>query len=300
MKYYYCYLWVLLLTVSTSTFGANFDMISDLGTSAYTIANGRVQGLSNASYAIFENPAAIQPEKKLTAAVFGVRLLQEVDYSALSVAYKLPIGSIGLGYMSASVADIPRTEDNGVTIVRIGSFNYKNDLIKIGYQLNVMPQVSVGVSSQYYLSQFEDVNGIGSNMDFGLYWTLSPYTHVSLFQKNIIPGKKVIFNDSEKEYLAQESYLSVQTRIKNLQPSLQLKYKDKLTSISGGLTLITPSPYLFISGGIHTDYVVGKLSQTNSIGVTLLLGTFEWNYAFEQSDYISSPNQHYISMSISI
>lgn len=282
--------------VQSAVIGTGFEMISDLGTSAATISQGRVQGVAQSPYAIFENPAFIQPKTPVGVSLFATRLFDEVDYVSVAASFKLPKGSLGIGYMSAGVGHIPEAYDNEVTLVESGSFNYKNDLIKLAYQFNLGEKIVFGVSSQYYHQTFADVDGDGLNLDMGVGILLTPTTRISVFRKNISSNKSVAYKDGSKEILLSESYFSLKTAVWLFKPSVQLKIKEGQSSWSGGIEVPTLSPNLVLSGGIHTDYESGVRTQVNSVGVSLLLGVSELHYAYEQTGYSYKPDQHYVSL----
>ena len=77
-----CFL--MQMTVASAT----FSMPSELGTSAEMIALGNVEGFSKSSNSVFENPAALYRIKSMGFSFFSSELLNEVNYTSISSAFR--------------------------------------------------------------------------------------------------------------------------------------------------------------------------------------------------------------------
>ena len=121
----------LILYGASPTFSANYDLITDFGTSADMISIGNIQGFSDSSSAIFDNPAALHTIKTFSMDVFSSTVFTEVTYQTISLAFPLLKGTVGLGYMSSGVEDIPVTYLDGNGFVQTNtSFSVKSSVGK--------------------------------------------------------------------------------------------------------------------------------------------------------------------------
>ena len=98
-----------------------------------------------------------------------------------NISSKLPIGTIGLGYMSVVIDDIPFTyeeffgneelyagyEDRDTEYHILRYFQYRNILAKVAYQISQNDHLHFGISTVYYQTDIDDIVGRGFNFDLG-------------------------------------------------------------------------------------------------------------------------------------
>mgnify|MGYP001228521641 FL=1 len=288
----------------TSTLCAsNFVMITDLGTSAKSIALGNIDGYSNSASAIFTNPASLTYTKGHSIALFGTTLMDQVNYYSVSFSTRIFAGTLGLGVFEQSTNNIPRTaqktieEDLDQTIYQIGSFDYKNSVVKASYQAMLTKKLSMGLNYSLYSIVFDGYDGTGSNFDLGLFYKLNN-VGVSVFTQNIIPKQYVVFSNSNKELLPTTVSTSIVYPIKSFTVIPQVKYSKRNVLISSGLRY-SPGflPFLSLMAGYkqQLDYSLEK-HQKVTLGLELRLFDLHLHYAYERSDYYLTDNNNYFSI----
>ena len=76
------YIILYIICVTNVIFSeANYNMISDLGSSAAVIRKANIEGFSNSSNLIFENPAALFKIKNTSASFFTSTIMNEVSFN---------------------------------------------------------------------------------------------------------------------------------------------------------------------------------------------------------------------------
>ncbi len=302
-----CFLLILaILTMSSESYGANYLMLTDLGSSAEMIRRGNIEGFSAGSNGIFENPAGLYRVNKISTSVFSSKLMDEVNYRNVSVAYSSDIGVIAIGYMDAGVDDIISTklqgEGDNATVIADGTFSYKNRVMKIGYQTSITDQLHLGVSGVGYLNEISTYSGTGYNIDVGLIYLFSEL-EVSLLVRNLIP-LKVDYSDTDdasysgEEDLPMQMVLSAAYPFGDLDIMGQFKYDGTNTLMGAGLEY-TPKflmEMLTLSAGYKEYSALDTISNTVTFGAGLNLFGLSLDYAYEQSDHFEYDSNNFASV----
>lgn len=154
---------VMFLGVAQSVVAADYELLTDLGSSAETISLGNVEGLNGSASGIFENPAALNRVEHTSIGLFMTTLMDDVYYKNISLASRMPVGVVGFGYSEASVFNIPVSAENTITkeFYVKDTFDYRDSMMKFGYSLELDPDLTVGGSYVYYLRTFGNVKEIG-------------------------------------------------------------------------------------------------------------------------------------------
>jgi len=298
-------IWMVAIVMPVN--GADFAMISDLGTSARHIAIGGVDGFSDAAESIFENPAGLYRVNGFSLSVFSSKVMNEVQYTNLALSTETPIGRLGVGFMEATVSNVPVTDATKQVInaqevvndVFIKDwFDYKNSLYKVAYQTRVLPQLEVGVSYVYYHQSYYSVSGHGSDLDVGMIYT-QPNYEVSLLARNVLPDTKVVYNTGAYEPLPTQYVASMKRAFKwGLDVYPQVKYTQEQFLPSVGAKY-TPNflPFIHFMAGYKTflTYTEGR-KHNASFGIGLDLMGLTVYYAYERSDYALKDHKNYFSI----
>lgn len=305
MKQIYAALMVLSLILAQAgkVQGADYFMISDLGASAETIGMGAVEGFNQSASTIFENPAGLSRIPHQSLSLFTTTVMGEVHYSNIALSTTTQYGSFGIGFMQAAVFGIEHTTldtDTDQSVISDGQFDYKNTIYKFSYQRQLKPNLSLGVSSVMYNSQFYDVKGTGYDFDAGAIWTKGKF-ETSLFARNILPHGKVKYNESRIEPLPFQLVGSAKLNVKGVDilPQIKIQQENVLPSIgfrySPGFL-----PFLDFLAGYKQHLTATNESRQNlTFGFGLNLYGLHFNYAYERSDYIPMDNKSYFSINTS-
>ena len=308
------------------------------GNSARMIALGNIEGMSESSFSIFENPASLSSIENFSTSFFTTTLMSEAVYLNGSFALRIPVGVLGFGFMDLSIRDIPRTSysltDSNRDLFSVAyNFDYVNSLYKLSYQISANKLLHYGVSGTYYLVKFDTVKGSAFNMDFGIFFDTNTLD-VSFVMKNFMSSSQMSYSDSDTEVpfcvsdcettlnhwnnsegnsetLSLETVYSVKYKLRHFSFMGQLKTigSDRDVERSMGVEF-NPSFLKFfrVYAGMRKFNIVqsilgevqiaSKNSQTVGIGLDLLGINFD--YAYGQSDHVEYQHKHFFSLSVGL
>ena len=125
-------------------------LITDLGTSAKMIGIGNIEGFDNSASIVFENPAGLYRLEGISVGVFATEIMHEVLFKNMSLAFKTDFGTFGLGYMSATIDDIPHTYETNTNRYDVSYyFGYESAIAKLCYQNSLSKEINYGFSLNY-------------------------------------------------------------------------------------------------------------------------------------------------------
>jgi hypothetical protein len=295
------YILIVFIIIHSSLMATDFAVISDLGSSARSIGIGNVEGFSSAADTIFENPAGLTRISDYNISAFNATLLNDIHYYSLNLASHTKYGYVGVGLYEVSVKSIPETFiDENTTVKKVSilnTFDYKDNIFKLGYAFNVNDTLALGVNGTLYDRKFYTITGSAIDLDFGALKKFDKTT-LSFMIKNILPRKNFTYNDGSTETIPTSIYVSLKSTYRDFEFYPQLKYTNSQPLISMGM-VYDPSylPLLNFLFGYkqHLSYVYEK-QQTGTIGVGLSLLDMNFYYSFEKSDYKLNDNNSYFSI----
>jgi hypothetical protein len=303
---------IIIFLIGSSKVGAvgDYFMLTDLGTSAKTIRIGNIEGFSQYPNTVFENPAGLHRTNKIAVSAFTTTLMEEVEYKNIAVSMRLPVGILGVGYMSAQVADIPHTfinESKGNEFDIDGYYNYINSLTKISYCISQSKELHIGASVSHYYTDVYSYKGEGYNFDAGILIETDTLA-LSIIVKNAAPNLVVNYENSEDanysglENLPLQTIYSIRYNLSDFQLYGQLKNGNRRQMTSSVGINYTPSfiPFFSISAGYKELLVLEEVKNNFTLGLGLNLFGVSFDYAYEQSEHILYNHKHYFSLGIGI
>ena len=336
---------IIVLLISLFAFAqvnvAEVNFFSSLspGSSARMIALGNVEGMSESSFSVFENPASLFSVNKFSTSYFTTTFMSEVVYMNGSVALRLANGVLGFGFMDLSVRDIPRTtytltEDNRDLFSVAYNFDYINSLYKLSYQISANEMLHYGVSGTYYLVKFDTVQGTAFNMDFGVFVNTNSLD-ISFVMKNFMSSTEMSFSDTDTEIpfciedcdsgtLDHWNNSEGETETLSLETIYSVKYKLRHFSFMGQFKTVGSDRDVEKSFGVEfnptflkffsvyagsrqfniVQSILGEVqvaSKTSqTVGVGLDLLGINFDYAYGQSDHVEYQHKHYFSLSVGL
>ncbi|MFA6169381.1 MAG: hypothetical protein WC772_01240 [Candidatus Margulisiibacteriota bacterium] len=298
--------------------GGQFSQAAVIGTTddALTIGGGaRPIGMGRAFTAIvddadapFINPAGLAGIKGPQAMSMYTNLLGEVYYQEFSGAVPTPNGTVGLGYITTGVNNIPTTPI---------PTDYYDSLFLVSYSVPIARFFDYGknvfIGLNYKIFNRGYTGGIGqfatgTSADAGLLVIVNPNLSLGLCRQNILPvsmGGVLRLDGGAEEALAGITKAGV--AIKPIpQPKLTVAVDVDLPAQSArpltshlGLEW-KENNYLMLRAGIDQSVDPGTATQTSwnpSFGTSLTVGNFRVDYAYHQ--YYNDPGlaTTYVSMS---
>jgi hypothetical protein len=310
-------LFLIIILLTPQIFGeADYFMSTDVGSSARMIRIGNIEGFSDLSSAIFENPASLYKTKTISTAMFTTTFMEEVKYLNLSASARTPFGVFGAGYMSVGVPDIPYTQENEHgEYYAARYFNYENMMGKLAYQFSQTKNLHIGVAGTYYLTSIDQVQGKGYNIDVGLLWDIEAL-RVSIVMKNVATSMKVNYTHeaiptyNATENLPLQTIYALQYNWSGIDFYGQIKQTGNNKNIlkSVGINL-SPSfaKFLSLSAGYKEFPEIKEIANEwqESVGSNWVAGVgldlmgVSFDYAYETSEHIEFNHKHYFSVGVS-
>ncbi|MDI6731693.1 MAG: S-layer homology domain-containing protein [Candidatus Margulisbacteria bacterium] len=310
--------------------------LTEIGVGARTLGLGRAfSGGVNDAAAIFTNPAGLTLSDGIKIMSMSGTLLSDVNYLVLGVGSDVPVGKIGVGYISAGVSDITLTQVVGTgssaSVEVTGISSYTSSLFFLSYASELsrffrgnLKNVSVGANLKYYLQGFsgggsvmQDANGTGMDLDAGILWQASPWARLGLNANDILPsslgGKfRWVKNGAEESipYAARiGGHLDLigdkALKMNSEQNMAVLFDYEVLRGDNEPKTLhlgceYSPLKVLALRIGIDqkakADLSGVGVDNNLTAGVGIYLGGFSFDYAYHQFGEISGNTTHFFSI----
>lgn len=308
MKRLFFLLALVCMVGASAVYGqAEFFQGTNLGSSARMIRMANVEGFSQLSSSVFDNPAGIalvQYPRHFN--FFYSKLMDEVEYKNIAGTVKTPYGIFGAGIMLTEVAgiavttqDITSDPDNPIFLETGETFNYSNGVAKFTYAFSQSENLHFGISGSYYFTKIYTYDGNGTNVDAGMLYD-TPVFGASIVLRNVASGLKVKYSNGSTETLSLQTVYGVRYR---LMPDInvfgQLKIVGGSKKMANSFAAVyTPAflPYITVSGGYKEFLVLKDVKGGMSFGIGLNLDSITADYAFEQSDHPEFNGKHYLSM----
>jgi hypothetical protein len=299
------YLISTFFILSTAIFGEaykDYNIHTEHGISARSIALGSVEGFSNSATSIFDNPAGLYRVKNYSLSIFKSTIMDyQVFYNSVAFAGTTPFGKIGFGFYEAASFEIPETGVSTIggidKYVITDNFDFKSSIYKFSYQGTLKPNLYVGTSYTLYSQRFYDVNGKGSNFDAGLIYK-GKKTEYSGLIRNLFPNAKVRYSNYDPESLPTHIVVSAKRKVWKLESFTQIKKvrRHYLPSLAFKIAPKQMSYIQFMTGFKEQLDVTYGRNKKWTFGIGLDLFDVHFNYAYERSDYILQDGKNYFSM----
>lgn len=291
---------IFLFMVSSSIFGATYQTMSELGTSASMIGLGNIHGFEKSANVIFENPAGLNNIKGVSAGSFSTELMGgEIQFRNLSLGIKTHVGSFAIGVMESAVTDIPHTDIQDDEYIQIGSFGYKNQMAKLGYAFKFNDRVTLGANLVGINHDIGTVNAQTINTDVGalievdrlnlsfvlqnaLFWQDLNYSNGGSenIPTTVIGGLKVGLLDDLDGFFQLKTFLREEHQLM----SLGLAYQPNIVGRLVTLRL-----------GWKEFLIMNQKHSSTTFGIGLDLLNVGFDVAYEKSTYFELDSKQYVS-----
>jgi hypothetical protein len=201
---------IVFMLFSTAAFAASSGATVDpsqVGVGARPLAMGKAfVGFKNDASSIFINPAGLADIKFPKATSMSGQLLSDINYVVVGGAGPTDYGTFGIGYISATLPNIPVTTITGsgttAVVVPAGSTSYYSSIVTLSYanDVNKLPMLSnynnmtFGVNLKYFMQGFngggsalKDANGTGFDMDLGVQYVPRKEVTLGFSALNFLP-----------------------------------------------------------------------------------------------------------------
>ncbi|NBV82905.1 hypothetical protein EBR57_02130 [bacterium] len=297
-------IWVLVLSSAVSA-DADYFMGTEVGSSARGIRIGGVEGFSNNSDSIFENPAALFRIQSTSLSMFSTTIMGEIPYYNAAIGMATSYGNFALGFNTVGVADIPKARlmaagTQWEYLEQIGSFSLTKSVYKLGYSIAQSERVHLGVAATYYSTVVDDKSGAGFNFDAGLLYDADGFG-VSLLLRNVATGLKVKYNEGQTENLPLETVVSTRLAFGDFDVMGQMRIIGSSKKLAKSAALnYTPSfiPLIRVSGGYKEFPVLDEIRGKVAVGLGIDAFGNQFDYAYEHSDHPEYSGIHYFSLAL--
>ena len=159
---------IAILICSQASYAGVAELVTNIGASAEYIAVGGNDSVSYGAHSVFNNPTQIADNDSFSVSLFTTTIMQDVNYRNAAISKQWGRFSAGVGYMDATVEDIPETleiEDDEIGISSYYSAQAK--AIKGAFSYKASEQFSIGMLINHYHNQVHNVIGSATNTDIG-------------------------------------------------------------------------------------------------------------------------------------
>ena len=291
---------IFLFAVSGSIFGATYQTMSELGTSASMIGLGNIHGFEKSANVIFDNPAGLNNIKGISAGSFSTELMGgEIQFRNLSLGIKTHVGSFAIGVMESAVSDIPETAIQDNEYIQIGSFGYKNQMAKLGYAFKFNKRVTLGANLVGINHEIGTVNAQTINTDLGalievdrlnlsfvlqnaLFWQDLNYSNGGSenIPSTVIGGLKVGLLDDLDGYFQLKTFLREDHQLMSLGVAYQPNIVGRLVTLRLGW---------------KEFLILNQKHSSITLGIGLDLMNVGFDVAYEKSTYFEVDSKQYVS-----
>ncbi|MEW6525126.1 MAG: hypothetical protein AB1444_00495 [Spirochaetota bacterium] len=223
---------------------------------------------------------AFETAQPLALSVWAIAPAYQANPSPIisGVTYANPFGYPDLYRTTSFIHTATNGYSAGLQWQYFGIPEYREDTVSVGAGWAIVPWISLGVEVHDYILSIhtEEYTYTQSLYDYGVYCTIKPFDHVSLFvmQNNI----RNFHNDG---YIPTESILSARVEIFNgCAIEYKLQYSDYISQI-------------FKINGYITRYCAVDIAYSrelnlSSAGITILWGSFLMRYEMNHHSFLGN------------
>ena len=209
-------IWLLGFSFCYAAVVGSTDDAMTIGGGARPIGMGRTfTAIADDCDTIFLNPAGLASLKGPQAMSMFTNLLGEIYYMEVSGAVPSPFGTIGVGYITTGVNNIPTTPISTDYYDSLLALSYSTPLSRFFmYAQNVFVGVNYKIYNRGYtggVNQF----GSGMSMDLGLKYIVSPNLSLGINRQNFLPvsmGGVIRLGSGAEESLASITKVGIAVR----------------------------------------------------------------------------------------
>ncbi|MBN2057478.1 MAG: S-layer homology domain-containing protein [Candidatus Saganbacteria bacterium] len=279
---------------------------SIVGVGARSLAQGRCYAaFSGGPDSIFLNPAALTQQPRWGLTSMYSKLINQVNYVQLGWINPLDLGTVGVGYLDASISGLQNAVRDPVTgriTFEAGLINYHNTIYYLSFGRVLLKDLSAGIHLKFYNQGYSNgVTGTGYDADLGLVYQAMPGLKIGFVQGNFIPasmGGKITWASGAEEALASTSRIGVNYSGGLYNLSADYKIYPMLADEPGLLKLgaeLWLAPTLALRLGSDQE-----TSETNfTAGLGVIFSEFEFDYAYHQYGAAEN-NTHVFSFSYGV
>ena len=315
--------WVMMAVFAvTVIWGVSAIDLTDIGSSADSIAGGGVNLVNRGASSIFQNPAVIDHRLNWSLDFFQTQPVDDIYVQSLSASRSYLNYSVGVGYLGTSASDIENTSDtlnaqNGEIQSLNTVHNYQYGTYYLSGKKDFLNGFSGGLSLKYTQLNLAQIKGAGINSDLSMIWEKSGNI-ISVGANNILTGNKLKYKDNENTVYQSETYplklfVSGATYFRFNQVIARIFAQVQKNTLKGNEVgeIFSPTlvsfgtrlkylkiPYIELMLGYRTVPYLNQTKARQSMGINLKSGGLQLSYAYERSNTPVFDNHHYISLSL--
>ena len=323
--------WGLLVVFLSAqmSWGISADL-GEVGVGARPLSLGKAYtGYSQDGSAIFTNPAGLGVNPAFKFMSMTGKLLEDITYVSCGISNPYPLGTLGVGYISAATSSIPLTTlltypTGTYEVVPNGVTDYSSSVLYLSYGKEFIKDLALGANLKLYNQGFslnsgsmEGASGSGMDMDLGLNWKFRPGFSAGALLKNILPmslgGKFTWKRNNVEEGIAGSVLLGLEANLLGAAGLYQYRDQEVYITLDAELnpTLKRPglwhagaewwmTPLVALRAGIDqkakaTETGVG-VDNNLTAGLGLKYQGFSFDYAYHQYGELTENTTHFFSL----
>lgn len=262
--------------------------------------------VSDDTNAIFANPAGLGLQKAWGVTSMTTKLLERVDYKLAGAVYPTALGTIGIGYLSASTpAGYLTTDKASITSAQAISYSSSMIILSYGKEINELirgsnsiGKLSVGANLKAVSNNFggTDASGSGTTLDLGVIYRPNANFSAGLNLQNL--SNSVSWKSGTAEKMARTAILGGAYNFDKGLATVDLELGASAPLLHGGVEY-RPQSTLAFRVGVDQS----MLSQTETAvnltgGLGFKVNGIGFDYAYRQDSSLGDNSTHYFSVSI--
>lgn len=249
---------------------------------------------------MFNNPAGMYDQSLQMSSMY-TSLLGDVNYMVLGANWPVGLGSLGLGLAGSNVSSVITPTQAGFDY-----FNYYNNVLAMSYA-SKYKNLTWGARLKYFDEGFTgstNYAGRGWDLDLGAHFMLGKKTRLGLVFSNIIPvsmGGRIVWPNGDEEEIpfgARIGIASTQWRdnvLLALDADLVRRSTYGSRTHAGAEWKVNNN--FRLRGGLDQSYSLGRIQADPTVGLTLQLQAFSFDYAYHPYFEDIGSLTHYFSFS---
>lgn len=249
---------------------------------------------------MFNNPAGMYDQQLQMSSMY-TSLLGDVNYMVLGANWPVGLGSLGLGLAGSNVSSVITPTQAGFDY-----FNYYNNVLAMSYA-SKYKNLTWGARLKYFDEGFTgstNYAGRGWDVDLGAHFMMGKKTRLGLVLSNIIPvsmGGRIVWPNGDEEEIpfgARIGIASHQWRddvLLALDADLVRRSTYGTRTHAGAEWKVNNN--FRLRGGLDQSYSLGRIQADPTVGLTLQLQAFSFDYAYHPYFEDIGSLTHYFSFS---
>ena len=318
----FCLLILSQISLAQTRFAAD---ITRLGVGARPLGMGKMfTGLSDDISAMYLNPGGLAYIDDPEVLSMSGKFVNLVNYLTLATVFPSNIGTIGIGYcgaglgFSSPVLRLVEVATGEYRVIpstnEVLSYDYNSYVVSFPWAYQLRDDLGFGVALKFFNESLGGATAgtaFGYDVDLGLLFKPNDTVSLGLLGKNFLPeamGGVLTWSNGAKEAIPSSVNAGGSLTLRNVGKLIlgaDYEFKPTQSYLPGYWHLGAewwPIDTFAFRGGVDQD-VIGsgtgtgfEVTNNPTAGISLLVGSFRFDYAYHKYNDLASNDTHYFSL----